>query len=367
MKLLPRTALVLVAAVAALTLPSLSTAQGVTVQSVSNVHFQGAFGGVMAAVANLGGGGAKDSTSTMYLSGHKMRTDHAGTGSIIDLDGERIITIDDKAKTYSTMTFAEMMAAMQQAQQSAEKSKAQQQSKQSGKPTQTSSNDSVHVNYKVAVDRTGQHERVAGYDAERVFITITLEAEAKSDKGNTEQAGSMVFLMNQLISNSAPQIAAMSDFNRAYAQKMGAAFHEQAAGLQAAFNSDPRIKNGLEAAAKELQKVPGISLRSTTYIVVVPPNVPFDRQLALNDAASAAKADNAKKDEKPKGGFGGLLGSLKAAAEQSNKQSADKDKEPAKQSTLMSVTNEVKSITPGAVASDMFAPPVGYREVKKTR
>ena len=170
------------------------------------------------------------------------------------------------------------------------------------------------------------------------------------------------------MSKDAPQIAAMEDFQRAYAQKVGQTFRPPMQSLQAAFSSDPRIKEGFEASAKELQKVSGVSLRSMTYAVAVPAGMTFDRQLVLTGAATAAAADStAKKDDKPKsGGFRGLMGAIKSAAEDANKSSTDKNAPPpqAKQGTLLSVNDEVKTITRGAVPPETFDVPAGYREVK---
>ena len=58
----------------------------------------------------------------------------------------------------------------------------------------------------------------------------------------------MVFLVDQSLSKDAPQIAAMREFQRAYAQKAGQEFRETLQGLQAAMSSDPRLKGGFEAA-----------------------------------------------------------------------------------------------------------------------
>jgi hypothetical protein len=137
--------------------------------------------------------------------------------------------------------------------------------------------------------------------------------------------------------------------------------------LQAAFASDPRIKDGFTAAAKELAKVPGISLRSVTYVALVPAGMTFDRNLVLGDASAQAAADAAAaKDDKPKqGGFRGMFGALKAAAEDANKK-ADKNggSAPAQQATLMSVTTQVTNITTGGVPAGTFDIPAGFREIK---
>jgi hypothetical protein len=276
--------------------------------------------------------------------------------------------IDLKQKTYTSMTFAEMAAAMEQAAQSARQG-AQKQKAEEAKDPKAPKGD-VNFKYKVATERPGQREKIAGYDAERLFLTITIEAEATPEGQKTEQVGSLVFLLDQWMSKDAPQTAAMEDFQRAYAQKVGQTFRPPVEALQAAFSSDPRIKEGFEASAKELGKVSGVSLRSTTYVVGVPAGMTFDRQLVLTGSAAATTADNAaKKDDQPKSGrFSGLMGAIKSAADQANKSSAsDKNAPPpqAKQGTLLSVNDEVKSITLGAVPPATFEVPAGYREIKR--
>ena len=352
-------ALTRAAVLVATLLPSLLLGQGVVVQSSADLRLYGALGAVVGFAARMGGGNMHDIRTTTSVVGHKMRTESGNTATIIDVDAGRITNLDLKQKTYTSMTFEEMAAQLQRAAEEAKKERAQE-------GGSANSNDSLKLKYNVSVDRTGQHEKIAGYDAERVFITITMSAEAKPEGAKTEEVGSFVFLLDQWMSKDAPQAAAMEEFQRAYAKKVGRAFLPPMEALQAAFTSDPRIKEGFEASAKELQKVSGVALRNTTYAVTVPPNMKFDRQLALTGAASAATADNGKKEEKKRGGFRGFMGALKSAAEEASKsQSADStEAKPAKQSTLLSVTDEVKSVTPGAVAADAFTVPAGFREVK---
>jgi hypothetical protein len=354
--------------IAACALPLPLFAQGVVVHSTVDMNFFGSLGGIVSMAARMGGANMHDNPSTTSVSGHKLRVESNNSATIIDADAGRLTHIDNKAKTYSSMTFAEMSAAMEQARASAQQSAAKSKTEQAKDPNAPKGD--VNVKYKVAVDRPGEHQKIAGYDAERVFITITLEGEATPQGEKTEQVGSMVFLLDQWMSKDVPQIAAMQEFQRAYAQKVGQSFRAQAEGLSAAFSTDPRIKDGFAAAAKELAKVPGIAMRSVTYVALVPAGMTFDRQLVLNDASVAsAKAEAEKKDDKPKpSGFRGLMGAIKNAADEANKKgAADKNAPPppATQATLMSVKDEVNSITPGPVPADTFEPPAGYREVKR--
>ena len=359
MRSLSRSALLLVA----LTLPSVMRGQGVTVQSVADVRLAGALGVAANLAAKLGGGSMHDIATTTYVSGHRLRTESSIIGSIIDADAGRITTIDHKQKSYTSMTFAEMSAAMEQAAQSAKQSSAKEKAKAKDKDARDT-DDSVTFKYKVAVDRPGQREKVSGYDAERVFITVTVEAQVASEGKQDQSVGNLVFLLDQWISKDAPQIAALREFQRAYAQKMGQDFRSQVQGLQSVFATDPRMKNGFEAAAKELAKVPGIALKSATYVSLVPVDMEYDRALTLGDGATAAKESAAKKDEKPSGGgLRGMMGAMKAAAENASKPSG-KSSAP-KQSLLMTVVDEVKSISRGSVPAEMFAPPADYKEVKR--
>ena len=353
-------------------LPTSLFAQGLTIQSTTDVHFYGGLGTLVSIASKFGGGGTlQDVATTKYLSGHKLRTESNNTANIIDVDAGRMINIDNRAKTYSSFTFDEMAEMMRRAEESAKKER----EKEAAKPKKSAKEPKGDVKwkYKADVSRPGQRERIAGYNTERVFLTVTVEAEATPEGGDTEQVGSLVVLLDEWISKDAPQSAAMAEFSRAYAQKAGQAFKSQAQALQAAFVADPRMKDGMEAASKELAKIQGVSLRSTMYFTVVPAGLEFNRALALNEVSASlakdAKDDKAKPDDKPKGGgFGGLVGKIKAAAEEANKQEKSGDKKnaaPPKQETIATLKDEVSSITSGPISADLFAAPVGYREVKR--
>jgi len=352
--------------VASVLVPSILSAQGVVVQSTTDTHLMGGLGAIANFAARMGGGNMHDNHQTTTISGHKLKTESGNTATIIDADAGSFTTIDNAKKTYTTMTFAEMATAMQQARQNM----ASQMNKSQGAPAAdpNAPKGSMDMKYSVKVDRTGEQQKVAGYDAEHVFLTISIEGTAKPDNGDAQQVGTIVLLVDQWLSKDAPQIAAMKDFQKAYTAKAGDAFRAQASGLQAAFASDPRIKDGFDAAAKELAKMQGISLRSTTYVTLVPANMTFDRNLALGDAGAAATADAAKKDDAPKSGgrFGGLMGALKSAASKATEKSDDNSSStaPPKQATLMTLTDQVTSIAQEAVPASAFAVPVGYRELK---
>lgn len=331
-------------------------AQDVTVHTASTVRFLGGFGRIMSIAARFGGQKLNEPVAgATYISGHKMRTETGNDASIVDLDAERITTIDNKAKTYTTMTFAEMAAMLHTMGDSlkAATNQAAADGKKSGEKGD------VDMKWQVKVDRPGERTKIAGADAERVFMTITTTANVTPEGEKTQEAGSMVFLVDEWVSKDAAQAAAMKEFERVYVQKLGREFQSTAKSLDAAFSANPQMKEGFIAAAKERQKVGGVSLRSTTYVSFVPANMTFDRQLALNEQAAAPAAE----PEEKKGGLRGMMKGLKKMADDASKNEG-KPAGPPKQSTMMTVKTEVDRIETGRVDPAMFAPPAGYKEVQ---
>jgi len=343
---------------AALSLPPTGAplaAQGVTYTSVTSTKAGGALGAVLKL------SGSSNITSTTYLSGHKMRVDDKDRSTIYDIDGSRIIYIDHKQKGYAIVTFEQLRAALDSGLAAAKQEQAK--AKEKEKPKDANAKD-YQLDYNVAVDRTNEHQKIAGYDAQRMFMTISMGAHEKGQEARADQ-GQMVLLVDLWTSTSAPQAAAFREFGRAYAAKMGQEFRSSMKGLEAAFSSNPQMKSSLEAAGKEMAKNQGFTLRNTSYFVIVPEGKTFDRQLALNAGAKAdaeAKADAGQ----PKKG-GGLFGKLKAAAaaaeqQQKEQQEQGGGKSAPQQATMMGLSTEVQDIQTG-VPGDAFAIPAGYKEV----
>ncbi len=274
--------------------PAGVAAQGATVSRTTSM--KGA--GVLGAMMKLGGGGSN--TTTTYISGHKLREDDRDHSTIIDVDGGRFINIDHKNKAYSVMTFEQMAQAMSAAADSMKAAKARGEAKpKNAKPE----DQKYEMDYSVKVDPTGEHQKVAGYDAARTFITITMGAHEKGQAARSDE-GQMALLVDEWLSASAPNAVAMREFQRAYAAKMGREFADPMKQMAAVFNANPQMKEGMAAAAKEMAKQQGIPLKETIYFIVVPEGMTLDRKLAAGGSADAG-ADAQPKQDKPKGGLFG--------------------------------------------------------------
>ena len=335
------------AALALLTTPAM--AQEYTWHSATKLQLSGALG----FAAKLAGGG-KEVIETSYLSGHKLRTEQGDNATIIDADAGSFTVINNKNKTYSTMTFEELAEVMRQAE--AKMTKTAQSEKKSSDPK--ASDSEVKFKYSAKLDATGEQANIAGYTAKRTFVTVTIDVTARpEDEKEMQEAGSIVILADTWNTDAAPHARAVKSFHEAYARKAAREFGSTR-GLEAVFSAHPGAKEAFETAGKEMKKVPGVSARSVLYMVIVPPDKKFDRELAL--AGNKKPEDKASEEGGAGKKLGGLLGKLKPKAETSE----EKSEKDAQQGTLLTVTTELRDVQAGGVPSGAFTVPAGYKEQK---
>ncbi len=330
-------------------LPSGLAAQSVTYHSSTQFHLAGALGSLISHTAGSGGSG-----TTTYIDARHMRTDDKNHSTIIDLDGGRILSIDKDKKTYTSMTFEQFADYMRQAQARMKEEMAKQQPKQQYTAATSKPHDDIDWQYQVSSEKTGEHQKIAGYDAERQFITLTATARDKTQP----DSGSLVVLMDIWTSDDAPNGAATREFQRAYAARARASFEPPARNMASMFSISPQFRAALEAAGKELHKVHGTQLRTTTYLVGVPGNVKFDRSLVVG-GVSASQASAQEASAPKQGGLKGLFGKVKAAAQQAEQNQQSKSSKQAEQGTVLWFTTQVDDIQP-TVPAGAFAVPAGY-------
>lgn len=353
MRVVRHTVVAALVAAAAL-MPVTIQAQGVTYHSTSKFDMGGALGALAKFGAKAGGAGG---VQTTYISGHRMATVGSNASTIIDVDAGRFITINNREKTYTSATFEEMAQYLDQAAKQADESRKQAAAKEKEKEKEKASPE-VKLDYAMSVDRTPETEKIAGYTAHRQFITLTMTA-TPTDQAKRDSAVDIVVLMDVWTTNEGPAVAASTEFRKAYAARVRSDFRSPMRSFEMLLGGNPGMKSALQAAGKEMEKVQGLALRSTTYIVGVPPGLKFDRQQVTGGAKSEAKADEPKQEKK-----GGFFGKLKAAAEQVQKaESQQGQQKEAKQGTLLSFGTEIQDIQTG-VPSGVFSIPAGYREVK---
>lgn len=245
----------------------------------------------------LAGFGNGTSERTFVIAGDKSRSDDqftytgrfktlAGGGKprssaeIVRLDREVVWSLDPQKKQYTEMTFAEMRAlvaaGVAEAQAGAEK------------PGNEPARD-VEMTYRVDVQRTGKKDKVNGFDAENVIVTITATAKDKKDGGS----GGYTMKMDQWLSAQVPGQAEVTAFYRRYAEKMGfdPQMRGQFAGLMAQYG------DAVKQAAEKLKDLKGYPVRSTVTLTLGAELTP-EQQAQLEKSRAEANAKRAEEKTK---------------------------------------------------------------------
>jgi hypothetical protein len=316
--------------------------------SWTKVELSGALGTMMRLFA-----GKTEGLDTTFLKGARVRTNADKHASIVDLENGRFIDIDHNAKTYTMVTMAQIGDYMKQAEarQKSEMAKAQQTPSSQEQPKATTE---VKISFKV--DRTGEKQKLLGYDTERVFTTVesdvTVTPTEGPESGQAQPAGKLVVFMDSWLAKDVPAEIAL----RQLAEKAGPEMRKQsekaAQTMIAAITADPNAQEAMKKAAAEAEKTAGFELKGTMHIVLVPPGLKFERDLVL--------AEEGKKEESTaKRALGGMLrGAIGAKAPETAK-AADP-----KQWTLGRVRSEVRELKSTSLPITLFEPPAGYREIR---
>ena len=348
--------LVLLLASSAVAAASVS-AQDVAWTEWSKVEFTGGMGTVMRILAGNG-----ESVAKNYIKGVQSRSDDEDKKSeIVDLANPRFISIDHKAKTFTIMTFAQMEEYMRAMSRRADSAMAQARG-QSAPATPPASEPQAQMDVRVdlKVEKTGEKQRILGYDAERQLVIVETEAMVTPEGGGEAQAAGRLVLLYDIWSAPGVPIeqAQMRMVQNATNLPQVQNHARSGEGLAAAFTADPKVRAAMEKATKELEKLEGYELKSTMHVVIVPPGLTFDREKALADES---------------GGGGGAgpavrrgLGGMVRGALGNRGQQPPPQPEPTSaptQATMVRVRSEVRELKTSALAASLFEPPAGYKEI----
>ena len=241
-------------------------------------------------------GSNKVEKSTYFISPTAMRSDTGKNEStIFSLDDEKIVTLNHKKKRYYEMTFDQMQAYMDDA-----KAKMGERMEE----VEDSGFDPNDISFEVSVEDLGETQNVAGYKADRKLMRLSFNYEGEMDGAPAQSqvmGGNMHTISDMWIAQGVEGEEVIKQFGENYLEKLGAAFSEGSsgmAGMMQMFQQDGAMSEAMENMRKEMQKVDGVALKTTVYMVVVPQGKELDLDAVLNGVAEEPK--------KKRGGLGKL-------------------------------------------------------------
>ena len=296
----------------------------------------------------LGGLFDGETKEEVSIKGYKMRSDGKDQSTIMDLDGERMITINHKKKEYSIITFAELAEMMSQmgTQMKAEAAEAT--------PTTTEGDaPEYEVEFDLEVRDTGKSKKIDKYGTEQKVIILETRFKPKDASADTLPSGSLYAITDMWVADDVPEMEPAEAFQRRMAEVVQAnvASMDMAGVINQLLDSYPQVGAAMERSNEEMAKVEGFPMATTMRLVSVPIDTDLDLELALGE----------KKKAKKGGGFGGLL---KKVAEAQVGIEGEDEKAAPEQKTLMSVHSTTDSITNKSRDAADFEPPSNYKEIE---
>ena len=154
--------------------------------------------------------------SNMRFESAMMRTFAGGAGDqveIVQLDQDKIYSLNTKKKTYTETTFAEQRAKMQEAMDAMNKGQASQQQATSG----VDESECEWSEPKSEVKRSGEKALIGGFQAERVTVTATQSCRNKKNG----QVCDFGIALDQWLAPGFEASSEAQKYQLAYAEKLG--------------------------------------------------------------------------------------------------------------------------------------------------
>jgi hypothetical protein len=313
--------------------------------STTKLTFKGTLGTMMKMF-----GGNKPVTSTQYIQANKSRTDNVNdegkltTSTIVDLDRELFINIDHKKKEYTEMTFEYYRNML----------KSMGSGKAEEKQEQEESKPEVKVSFDVKVDKTGEKKNIAGYNAEKVILTMTAKGE-KQAEGSTAgemDKGGMIITSTNWLSTEVKAYDEVIAFHKAFAEKLGMTPGGGLAGIiEKLTKSNPQLAEAMKKLEEEGKKFQGVSLLTESV---------FETWAQPSETQANAPEAMPEEQEKPKS-VGGLLGGFgKKLGKKAMKK--DENADSSGRNVLMESMTEISEISNASLNSGLFAVPTDYKK-----
>lgn len=316
------------------------------------------FGGSMGAVMNMVPGLEDASRETVYLQGTRMRRDSEDRSTITDWATGEMIIINHAERTFVRMNWADIAEAMTQAMEggfpTAEDAAEEADQPEPG-PTFTTTFD---------VDQTDRTERIAGYQAKQVVMTMEVEGEMPPEgaEENELSQGAMAVVSELWLSTDFPEWAIMQEAREQMAEGFRAmAFGGERGESFGGMSMDPRIEVALRENQEALASLEGIGMKTIVSFVSVPFELELDVQTVLAQSdQELASGMGSLAAESAASAARGALGRLGSRFGRGRKEEPE-EPEPA-QSIFMRTTTEIGEVDNGALDDSVFAPPEGYTE-----
>jgi len=280
--------------------------------------------------------------TTVAIKGDRKLSRSGDTGQLVDIAAEKVYTLDFKKKTYTVLTFEQVRQQMRDAQAKMKEQQAKMEAERAKHPDEKMPEYDFEVSSKV----TGEAKEINGFQTKQMITTITMKPKGQS----VEQGGAMVMTLDQWLTPKIPGARDEIDFELRYMKKVGMTDMVQEMAQASA------MYPGIVEMAKRA-KVEGDKLDGTPIYAVSSFNSILSPEQQKQEETQKADSDSSA-------GGGGLTGMFARKMMKKKKTddapaegtSGDAAAPPKGQAAIITMTNEVLSISTDVTDADVALP-----------
>ena len=321
-------------------------------------------------------------STTHYVKGNKLRTDNSdGTSLVIDLDGKRVISIDNTNKTYGVATFDQIHDAMVQAMQNAQQ---QQQVEVAQHPD--TQNTQLNITPTVKVTPGAGNRVILGQTTNetRVEMDITMQATGSGPNAPPPGQPNSATMTTTMDTFVAPGVAGYQEFGQFYRRM---ALEVDWMRLPANIHvTDPRVSQSMSELQQNADALKGFPMLSYVNMGMAPVGQTNGSQSAAQNQnatpppqTSTNSSTSSSSDSFPTSpsaaltkGLGGLFGKKKQSSDQgstdqsngSTQASATSQNPNSNPNDLIEVTTQVTKFSDSSLDGSLFEAPGGYTQIQ---
>lgn len=195
---------------------------------------------------------------------------------------------------------------------------------------------------------------MAGYNAEKVILTMTAKGEKQAEGGNAGEMdnGGMIITSTNWLSTEVKGYDEVIAFHKAFAEKIGMTPGGGLAGMiEKLTKSNPQLADAMKKLEEEGKKFQGVPLLTESV---------FETWAQPSGAQAGAPETMPEEQEKPKSA-GGLLGGFgKKLGQKAMKK--DDNADGSGRNVLMESMTEISEISNASLNSGLFVVPADYKK-----
>ena len=305
--------------------------------------------------------------ATTYYGATASRTDDDESSNIMNLEDRAMYMIDHKEKAYYSMSFDDMMG-MFKTQMAA----FEQRTEELEQEMQSQENPDMEYKFKGRVEDLNETKQLLGREVRRYAVII--ETELSSQEAAEEESVAFYGVSDMWMGENTEVDEMLKQFGERYVEEFGgeiATMQEASSGaMENIAAANPGVAGAMQELQRESEKMEGVAMEQTLYVLMGTPNMEFDWMSVINGPSEAQQAEvKEERNQRRRRGLGRLANNalrqrginVGGGNEQEQAENAANNEQPSAPVLMMKLNERTTEISKMDDPGNLFEIPAGYK------